>query len=132
MAYASISPYTGETIATFNDATDDEVRAAIASAHEAFLAWRNASFAERGRVLQNAANILRRDSDAYARLLTLEMGKLAAEAKAEVELSAKIFEYYVRNAEALLKPEKLPVLDPAEGENILVHEPLGVLLAIEP
>jgi succinate-semialdehyde dehydrogenase/glutarate-semialdehyde dehydrogenase len=60
------------------------------------------------------------------------MGKLFTEAKAEVELSAKIFEYYVRNAEPLLKPEKLPVLDPAEGEAILVHEPLGVLLAIEP
>jgi succinate-semialdehyde dehydrogenase/glutarate-semialdehyde dehydrogenase len=60
------------------------------------------------------------------------MGKIFAEAQAEVELSAKIFEYYVRNAEALLKPEILPVLDPAEGDAILVHEPLGVLLAIEP
>ncbi|ARO13427.1 succinate-semialdehyde dehydrogenase / glutarate-semialdehyde dehydrogenase [Ketogulonicigenium robustum] len=132
MAYATINPYTGETVATFKDATDDEVRAAIGGAHDAFLAWRNTSFAERGKILQNAANILRRDADAYARLLTLEMGKLTAEAKAEVELSAKIFEYYVRNAEKLLAPEKLPVLDPAEGDNILVHEPLGVLLAIEP
>ena len=124
------SVYTGETVATFKDATDDEVRSAIA--HDAFFAWRNTSFAERARILQKAADILRRDSDVYARLLTLEMGKLAAEAKAEVELSAKIFEYYVRNAEDLLKPEKLPVLDPAEGDKILVHEPLGVLLAIEP
>jgi len=65
-------------------------------------------------------------------ILTLEMGKLFSEAKAEVELSAKIFEYYVRNTERLLKPEKLPVLDPAEGEAVLVYEPLGVLLAIEP
>lgn len=66
-------------------------------------------------------------SDAAARLRSPE-----AEAKAEVELSAKIFEYYVHHAEALLKPEKLPVSDPAEGEAIVVHEPLGVLLAIEP
>lgn len=132
MAYATTNPYTGETLKTFPDATDAEVTAAIEKAHEAFLSWKDASFAERGRILQNAADILRRDSDDYARLLTLEMGKLFAEAKAEVELSAKIFEYYVRNAEALLKPEPLPVLDPAEGEAILIHEPLGVLLAIEP
>ena len=132
MTYQTINPYTGETLASFPDATDDEVRAAIAAAHEAFLAWQQTSFAERGRILQTAADILRRDRDSYARLLTLEMGKLFSEAKAEVELSAKILEYYTRHAEALLAPEKLPVLDPAEGEAILVCEPLGVLLAIEP
>jgi NAD-dependent aldehyde dehydrogenases len=132
MAYATINPYTGETLARFPDATDEEVRAAIGAAHDAFLSWKEMPFAQRGRILQNAADILRRDRDAYARLLTLEMGKLSGEAKAEVELSAKIFEYYVRNAEDLLKPETLPVLDPDEGTAVLVHEPLGVLLAIEP
>jgi succinate-semialdehyde dehydrogenase/glutarate-semialdehyde dehydrogenase len=60
------------------------------------------------------------------------MGKLLAEAVAEVELSAAIFDYYADNAERLLAPEALPVADPAEGEATLVHEPLGVLLAIEP
>jgi succinate-semialdehyde dehydrogenase/glutarate-semialdehyde dehydrogenase len=132
MSYATINPYTGDTVATFPDATDEEVKTALDKADAAFLKWRETPFAERGRILQNAADILRRDSDAFARLLTLEMGKLIAEAKAEVELSAKIFEYYVRHAEELLKPEKLPVLDPAEGDAMLVHEPLGVLLAIEP
>ncbi len=132
MAYATINPYTGETLSTFPDVTDAEVSQAIAAAHEAFLAWRETSFSERGRILQKAADILRRESDGYARLLTLEMGKLIAEAKAEVELSAKILEYYARNAETLLQPEKLPVLEAAEGEAALFHEPLGVLLAIEP
>ncbi|PKU24799.1 NAD-dependent succinate-semialdehyde dehydrogenase [Telmatospirillum siberiense] len=132
MAYATINPYTGETLKTFPDATDSEVTAAIGKAHNAFLAWRETPFAERAKILREAANLLRRDVNDHAKLLTLEMGKLFAEARAEVELSAKIFEYYVRNAEQLLAPEKLPVLDPAEGEAILVHEPLGVLLAIEP
>lgn len=132
MAYTTINPYTGEKLKSFPDATDAEVTEAITQAHAAFEIWREKPVAERVGVLQNAANLLRRDVDAYARLLTLEMGKLFTEAKAEVELSAKIFEYYVRHAEALLKPEKLPVLDPAEGDATLVHEPLGVLLAIEP
>ncbi|MBN8925471.1 MAG: succinate-semialdehyde dehydrogenase [Rhodospirillales bacterium 69-11] len=132
MAYATINPYSGETLATFPDATDAEVQAALDAAHTAFLSWRETSFAQRGQILQKAADLLRSDSAAYARLLTLEMGKLFTEALAEVELSAKIFEYYVRHAERLLQPEKLPVLDPAEGEAVLLHEPLGVLLAIEP
>ncbi len=132
MAYRTINPYTGEVLKTFPDATDAEVTRAIGAAHQAFLSWKGVSFGERAKVMQNAADILRKDADRFAALLTLEMGKLLAEAKAEVELSAAIFEYYVRNAETLLAPEKLPVADPAEGEAVLVHEPLGVLLAIEP
>jgi succinate-semialdehyde dehydrogenase / glutarate-semialdehyde dehydrogenase len=132
MAYATINPYTGELIATFPDATDAQVADALDQADAAFRTWRDMSFSARAGILQNAADLLRRDGDAYARLLTLEMGKLASEAKAEVELSARIFEYYVRHAESLLEPETLPVLDPAEGKAVLVCEPLGVLLAIEP
>lgn len=134
MPYATINPYTEETLATFPDATDAEVKvkAAIAKADEAFRAWRKTSFGVRGRILQKAADLLRAESDRYAKLLTLEMGKRFSEAKAEVELATRILEYYVRHAEALLKPEKLPVLDPAEGEARGVYEPLGVLLAIEP
>lgn len=132
MAYKTQNPYTGEVLQTFPEATDAEVSLAISKAHEAFLGWRRLSFADRGKILQKAASLLRASVDDYARLLTLEMGKLFTEAKAEVELSAKIFEYYVQNAERLLQPEKLEVADPAEGEAMLVCEPLGVLLAIEP
>jgi succinate-semialdehyde dehydrogenase / glutarate-semialdehyde dehydrogenase len=132
MAYATTNPYTGEVVKTFPDATDANVNQAIEKAHAAFLKWRESPFALRTKVMQKAADILRKDVDSYAKLLTIEMGKLFSEAKAEVELSARIFEYYARNAEKLLTPEKLPLTDPAEGEATLVHEPLGVLLCIEP
>ncbi|MEC5341697.1 NAD-dependent succinate-semialdehyde dehydrogenase [Brenneria populi] len=132
MAYATTNPYTGELIKTFPDATDAEVSSAIEHAHATFLTWKTSSFAERRAVMQRAADLLRKDSDEHAKLLTLEMGKLFAEAKAEVELSAQIFEYYAKNAESLLAPEKLPVADPAEGNAVVYHDPLGVLLAIEP
>ncbi|MEJ0052360.1 MAG: NAD-dependent succinate-semialdehyde dehydrogenase [Methylovirgula sp.] len=132
MAYTSTNPYTGEVTKTFHDATDTDIVQAIEKAHEAFLSWKKTSFPARAKIMQRAAEILRRDSDAYAKLLTLEMGKLISEAQAEVELSAKIFEYYAINARTLLAPEKLPVADLAEGEAVLVHEPLGVLLAVEP
>lgn len=132
MTYATTNPYTGEIVKTFSEATDDEVKTAIGKAHAAFLAWRETPFAARGTILQKAADLLRKDRDDYAKLLTLEMGKLLSEAKAEVDLSARIFEYYMQNAERLLQPEKLPVADPAEGEAVIVHEPLGVILAIEP
>ncbi|GCD75675.1 NAD-dependent succinate aldehyde dehydrogenase [Acetobacter pasteurianus NBRC 3299] len=132
MAYATTNPYTGEVLANFPEATDQEVQTALSEAHAAFEKWRDTSFAERARIMNAAAAILRRDVDKYARLGTLEMGKLFAESKAEVILSAEIFEYYAKYAEELLKPESLPVADPAEGKAVLVHEPLGIVLAIEP
>uniref|UniRef100_A0A6P4FGE9 Succinate-semialdehyde dehydrogenase [NADP(+)]-like n=1 Tax=Drosophila rhopaloa TaxID=1041015 RepID=A0A6P4FGE9_DRORH len=132
MAYATTNPYTNEVVATFPDATDAEVQTALTEAHAAFEVWRDTSFAERAKVMNAAAAILRRDIDKYARLGTLEMGKLLEESKKEVILSAEIFEYYANHAEELLKPEILPVADPAEGKPVLVHEPLGIVLAIEP
>jgi len=130
--YATTNPYTGEVVKTFPETTDAEVIQAIEKAHAAFLSWRKTSFTERATVMKKAADILRKDCDAYAKLLTLEMGKLTSEAKAEVELSAKIFEYYAVNARTLLAPDKLPVASISEGEAVIVHDPLGVLLAVEP
>jgi len=96
------------------------------------LGWREQPFAARSKIMQRAADILRANSERYAKILTLEMGKLLSEAQAEVELSAQIFEYYANNAETLLAPDKLTVAKPEEGESVVYHEPLGVLLAIEP
>lgn len=132
MTYTTTNPYTGEVVKTFPDATDAEIVQAIENANKAFLSWKKTPFSERAKIMQKAADLLRKDIDAYAKLLTLEMGKVTSEAKAEVELSADIFEYYARNAEKLLTPEKLPVADLAEGDAVLVHDPVGVLLAVEP
>ncbi|MFT5781754.1 MAG: succinate-semialdehyde dehydrogenase/glutarate-semialdehyde dehydrogenase, partial [Pseudomonas sp.] len=55
-----------------------------------------------------------------------------ADGLGKVELSASIFEYYVEHAEALMTPQKLPVADPSEGEATLIHQSLGIILAIEP
>jgi succinate-semialdehyde dehydrogenase/glutarate-semialdehyde dehydrogenase len=132
MAYATINPYTNQLVQSFPDATDAEVDRAIAKADIAFQSWRKTSFPTRATVLNNAAALLRKDHTAYAKLLTLEMGKITAEAEAEIELSAQIFAYYAQHAEELLKPETIPSTDPAFEKVYLVHEPLGVLLAIEP
>lgn len=132
MAYETRNPYTGVLLETFSDATDSDVSQALEQAHAAFLTWKQTPFAERARVMHNAAEILRRDIDFFANILTIEMGKLVPEAKAEVNLSADIFDYYANNAETLLAPEKLPVANPLEMDAVLTAEPLGVLLAIEP
>jgi len=132
MAYQTINPYTNEVVATFPDATKDEVDAAITAAHEAFLSWRKSPFSTRTAVLAKAAELLRADRRRYAELLTLEMGKVIAEAEAEVDLSADILQYYADRGETLLEPEKVPVAHGSEGDVEIVTQPLGVLLTVEP
>ncbi|OUJ15179.1 NAD-dependent succinate-semialdehyde dehydrogenase [Acetobacter sp. DsW_063] len=132
MAYATVNPFTGEEIKVFPNATDEEVKIALDEAHETFLSWRKTSFKERARVMHAAASILRRDIEEYSRILTLEMGKLISEARAETELTAAIFEYYAINAERLLESEGLPVQSKEEGRAKIIHQPLGIILAIEP
>ena len=132
MPYATVNPFTGATIKTFPDATDAEVQQAIAAAHDAFFKWKETSFETRAAVMRNAADILRRDVGAYAEILTIEMGKLLGEAKAEVELCADIFDYYAENAAALLAAQKLPYANHEVEQATVVNEPLGVLLIIEP
>ncbi len=132
MAYATTNPYTAQVEKTFPNASDAEVAQALDQAQSAFATWKNASFAERAKVLQKAADLLRASHTDYAKILTLEMGKLLGEAEAEVELSAQILEYYVENAETLLAPEKLPSKHPSYTEAWIEHEPQGILLAIEP
>ena len=104
--------------------------ALLAQAQETFESWSLTSFAERSAVIRRAAAIFRNQSDEFARLLTLEMGKLYAEALGEVELSAQILNS-ADNAEAFLAPEPL---DTASGVDnaMLVSAPLEYILGVQP
>lgn len=132
MQYATVNPYTGKTLKTFDFATDAEIDTALAKAHETFLAWRDTPLESRAAILQKAADLLRADARRYAEILTLEMGKIIGEAEAEVELCAQILEYYVQHGAAPLAPRTLKAKGFADGDAQLIKEPLGILFAIEP
>jgi succinate-semialdehyde dehydrogenase/glutarate-semialdehyde dehydrogenase len=128
MIYQTVNPATGELVKTFPTLADEDLEVAIASAHAAFAAWRRRPLAERANVLRTAAARLKEEAPRFAGLLTLEMGKIAGGALAEVSLSAGILNYYADNAEAFLAPADVPGAPGAK----LLSLPLGVLLAVEP
>jgi succinate-semialdehyde dehydrogenase / glutarate-semialdehyde dehydrogenase len=76
--------------------------------------------------------LLRADKQALAEILTQEMGKITAEAEAEVDLSAEILDYFADRGAGFLEDEPLAVKHASEGTVTIVHEPLGVIYAIEP
>ncbi|MBV8294801.1 MAG: aldehyde dehydrogenase family protein, partial [Mycobacterium sp.] len=76
MAYRTVNPYNNEVVATFEDLTDAEAMNLLDQAQKTFESWSQASYAERAAVCKRAAAILTERPDEFARLLTLEMGKL--------------------------------------------------------
>ena len=130
MRYQTINPFTEEVVKTFKEHTDAELEKIIQTAHNTYEDdWSVRSLAERKRVVSKAASILRDNMDGFAKLVTLEMGKLFREAQAEVTLSADILDYYADRAETFLAPQKLPV---QQGEAMIESAPMGVLFCVEP
>jgi len=129
MPYRTVNPATGQTVATFEQITDEAIAETIDVAQSCFRTkWRHRPVAERAGVVRTAARLMRDRQDVLAGLLTLEMGKLIAEARAEVGLSADILDYYADRAEAYLAPAPIPEVPNATVETL----PLGVILAVEP
>ena len=128
-AYQSINPYDGKAGKTFATLTDRQLEVKLAAAAHCFASWRHRSYADRAVLVAKAAALLHDQADAFARLMTLEMGKRINEARGEVEFSAQILAYYAKNAERFLAPVKL---DPAIGEAHLESSPIGVIFGVEP
>ena len=129
MSYQSVNPYSEKILKTFDELTQEELEKAIARAALCFESWRQSSFAHRSAVALKAAEILRARVDEFARLATLEMGKLIGEARGEVLLSADIIEYYARHAEEFLSNYNL---HPSSGQAEVQSCPIGVLLGVQP
>ncbi|MFZ6759757.1 NAD-dependent succinate-semialdehyde dehydrogenase [Undibacterium sp. Ji50W] len=129
MSYQSINPYTGKTLKTFEHSSTTQLQQSLSTADSCFSVWKHTSFKERAAIVARAAQLLHAQFDDFARLATLEMGKLINEARAEVKFSAAILAYYAEHAESFLKPVEL---NPKSGQAHMECSPLGVLFCVEP
>ncbi len=129
MSIATINPATGERVKTFPAHTAADIEARLARAAAAARLWREARTADRARVVAAAGDLLDRDRDRYARLMTLEMGKRVSAARDEAAKCANTCRYYAEHAHTMLAAKHVA----AEGEDARVEfHPLGVVLAVMP
>lgn len=128
--YTTVNPATGEKVAEFAEVTDGEARTAVDRAGDAYRSWRRTELRERIDVVKRIAELHRAQREELAGLITLEMGKPIAQARAEVELVANIYDYYADHAEEFLADEVLHITGP--GTAVVKTEPIGVLIGIMP
>ncbi len=131
MAYKTINPYTNEVEKEFPNATDEELEAVLAKAHQLYLDWRNdsESLEDRKAILHRVADILRERRTEYATIMSHDMGKLIGEAEGEVDLCADICDYYADKANEFLKSR---TLETDAGKAYYIKQSTGVLVAVEP
>ncbi len=129
MPIQSLNPATGEVLRTFEPLAADAIKASIAIAQAAFRAGFEIPLEHRALCMRKLAGILEHEVDELATLLTQEMGKTLASARAEVLKCASACRYYAENAARILSEEPIPT----ENQNSYVRwDPLGVILAVMP
>ncbi len=125
-----IDPATENKITSVASATVDDAKAAVDAASEAFPGWAAKKPRERGEILRKAFDLIMRDAERLAKLMTLENGKALPDSRAEVAYAAEFFRW---NAEEAVRNLGQLYNAPASGARTLVHHrPAGVAVLVTP
>lgn len=129
MPFVSRNPANNQVVRTFPSIAPAELHAALGRAQAAGNDWRWTDFETRAQLMTKLADLMRERKHELAGLITLEMGKLAREAIAEIEKCALGCDYYAVHAGPFLQEE--PIYTDA-GRSYVAYQPLGTVLAIMP
>lgn len=101
-SFGTYNPATGKLLSEVDQASQQDIEAAIDSAQKGFLQWSALSGAERGRILMRAVAILRERNNELAKLEVQDTGKPLQEAiEVDIATGADVIEYYAGLAAGL-------------------------------
>ena len=126
----TVDPSTGQVLATYPGSDVDGVLSVLTAVHAAQPDWAARPVEERAELVRAVGAQLRTQAADLAALMTAEMGKPIAEARAEVEKSATACDYYAEHGPGFLADR--PVDTGSERRSWVGHEPIGVVLAVMP
>jgi len=124
------NPADEKAIASFPLATEDDVDEAVYSAHEALKSWSRTPPPARAAILLRASQIIKQDKERLARLVTVEMGKVLAEARGDVQEAIDTFEYFAGEGRRLFGHTTTSEL--RDKFCMTVRRPVGVVGLITP
>lgn len=125
-----INPATEAVLCEVAAADVTEANAAVESAQRAWESgWRGLAPGKRAEILFNIARKLRENLEELAQLEMLQIGKPISDARDEIGLGARVFEYYA-GAISRFGGETLPVA--RGGFDFTLRQPMGVVACIVP
>jgi succinate-semialdehyde dehydrogenase/glutarate-semialdehyde dehydrogenase len=125
-----IDPATENKIASVASATVEDAKAALDAASAAFPGWAAKKPRERAEVLRKSFELIMRDAERLAKLITIENGKALADSRGEVAYAAEFFRWFAEEAVRNIGQNSVA---PGSGARILVHhKPAGVAVLVTP
>eukprot|EP01043_Picozoa_sp_COSAG02_P023908 COSAG02_NODE_1291_length_13431_cov_8.436919_4_plen_143_part_00 len=112
------------------ESTDDEMEAAVAAAKAAFPAWSNTSVSVRSRIMFKLQELIREHTDEMADIITVELGKVTADAKGDIFRGLEIVEQSCAMGQTMLGDTLSNVS--ANMDTVMIRQPLGVCAGITP
>ncbi|KAK2983183.1 hypothetical protein RJ640_018528 [Escallonia rubra] len=125
-----INPATQEVVSKVPLTTNDEFKAAVSAAKQAFLSWRSTPITTRQRVMLKLQELIRRDMDKLAMNITTEQGKTLKDAQGDVFRGLEVVEHACGMA-SLQMGEYIPNVSTGI-DTYSIREPLGVCAGICP
>src|SRR5216110_1008768 len=128
-------PATGEEIGRAPLTMPEEVARAVGRAREAQPVWAAKSYRERGRVIMAARDVILKEMEEIAFLISIETGKPVAEAiSLEIAPALDLMQHFARKTASLLAPRRIGI-----GQywfmgrtSYEIYKPLGVVGIISP
>ena len=128
--FAVHDPANGTLISHVSDGGTEDVRAAVAAAHDASTAWAARTAYERSAFLYDAHRLMLERSEELAKLMTTEQGKPLRAARTEVKYAADFLIWFAEEAKRVYG-QVIP--SPRADQRFLVlHQPVGVVGAVTP
>jgi len=123
-------PGTEQVIASVANAGADDARAAAQAAADAQPGWAALAPRARAEILRRSWELLTERADDLARLITLENGKVLAEAKGEITYAAEFFRWF--SEEAVRLRGELTTAPGGANRILVFHQPVGVAYLVTP
>lgn len=127
--FQSINPFDQSVVGEYACLTDAQLQQKIDISTSAYRHWRKTSFSHRAELMHRLADILTRDNELFARLITSEMGKVITESRSEVAKSASHTAYFADYTEGVLRDQ---IVATEAHRSLIAFDPIGCILAIMP
>ncbi len=130
--FESVNPATGEPWATVPAAGEGDVDRAVQAAYRAFTGgpWNTMLPTERGALLRNLAEVMKKHSEQLGKTETIDTGKLYSETRWQAAYLSNYYHYYAGLADKF-HGDTLPI-DKPDMWAMTIREPLGVVAAVVP
>ncbi|MEY4557444.1 MAG: hypothetical protein RLY42_617 [Pseudomonadota bacterium] len=124
------NPANQEIIAQVPNMTPADALLAVDKADAALPAWKARTGKDRAQLLRRWFELMNRDADRLARLMTEEQGKALMEAKGEVTYAASFIEWFAEEAKRVMGA--IPASPWSDKRMMVLKQAIGVCVSITP